>query len=89
MLLDTPCRICVFFYRFFEKSNQLLANQSDSMQNNAAQAMAKVSVLEQRTVCDNTLKFEPILVKLASGHTKFQTLIRLIYFFIYIFINQT
>lgn len=35
---------------FFEKSNQLLASQSDSLQNNAAQAMAKVSLLEQKNV---------------------------------------
>merc|ERR1712150_461787 len=35
---------------FFEKSNQLLANQTESMQNSATQAMVKVSHLEDQNI---------------------------------------
>lgn len=35
---------------FFEKSNQLLANQSDSIQSNATEAMVKVATLEQQKI---------------------------------------
>lgn len=54
----------MYLSSFFEKSNELLANQTDSMQNTAAQAMVKVSTLEQQNVSSylNVVLFSSVFI---------------------------